>query len=94
VPTAAEPLVIECAGCGGRGCPTCGQTGQIEIAECPLRIVPREVWRLLELAEMYDKGLGPVAGGTLDQAVTFVEACRQVWADQAVWRNEDEAVRR
>lgn len=38
------------------------------------------------MAELYEKGLPPVAGGALDQANVFVEAARFVWSEQAYWR--------
>jgi hypothetical protein len=33
-------------------------------------------------AEMYKRGLPPIAGGTLDQAAGFVAASKFVWAEQ------------
>lgn len=61
----------------------CGGAGMIEIADCPLRIVPVDVWEIVDMAELYEKGLPPVAGGSLDQARVFLVACRAIWADQA-----------
>ena len=40
------------------------------------------------MAELYQKGLPAVAGGQLDQAAMFVEACEFIWADQAQWKAE------
>jgi len=40
---------------------------------------------------MAAKGALPVAGGTLDQAACFVEACLFVWAERAANRAEMEA---
>ena len=36
---------------------------------------------MIALAELYRKGLPPVAGGTLDQAAAFNDAARFVWAE-------------
>ena len=44
------------------------------------------MWELIALAELYEKGLPPVAGGALDQAAAFVDAVRFVWAEQARWK--------
>jgi hypothetical protein len=38
---------------------------------------------MVDAAEMYEKGLPPVHGGTLDQAADFVRACRAVWNEEA-----------
>jgi len=37
---------------------------------------------MLEMAQMYAKGLPPVAGGVYDQTKVFVEAARYVWREQ------------
>ena len=43
----------------------------------------------VELAGMMRKGLPPVAGGALDQAEQFMEACRAVWAEERYWSRRD-----
>jgi hypothetical protein len=50
---------------------------------CPKASIGAETWEAIELAELYRKGLPPVAGGSMDQAAGFVTACRQIWADRA-----------
>jgi hypothetical protein len=52
----------------------CGKTGKINITQCPLEIIPAETWDLLDAAELYEKGLPPVAGGQLDQSHGFFKA--------------------
>jgi len=73
--------------CNGAGCDEC-QGGRIEITQCPLEVITPDVWEVMELAQLYEKGLPPVAGGALDQAKSFVEACRAIWNDEAVWKKE------
>jgi hypothetical protein len=51
----------------------------IHLARCPLIEVPSAVWELTEMADLYKKGLPPVAGGVLDQAAAFVSGCRCYW---------------
>jgi len=34
------------------------------------------------MADLAAKGLMPVAGGTLDQASVFLDACRFVWSEE------------
>ena len=41
---------------------------------------------VIQCAELFRKGLPPVAGGSLDQAAIFVDAARFVWGEQAYWR--------
>lgn len=53
---------------------------------CPLEIIGPDVWRAIELAGLYEKGLPPVAGGSLDQAAIFVQAARAYWADRDAMR--------
>ena len=38
---------------------------------------------MVDAAAMYEKGLPPEHGGTLDQAADFVRACRAVWHEEA-----------
>jgi hypothetical protein len=59
------------------GCVRCGGTGRRLVSGCPLLIVPSEVWTVVEMASLYiNHGLPAVAGGQLDQARTFLAACR------------------
>jgi hypothetical protein len=67
-------------------CGRCDGTGEVKITGCPRRIVPAEAWAVLELADLWDKGLPPAAGGVLDQAAAFVEAARFVWAERGRWK--------
>jgi len=62
--------------------------GTFDLTECPLDYVGQEVWDAIEMAELYEKGLPPVAGGSLDQCRSFLAACRMVWADQRRWKAE------
>jgi hypothetical protein len=58
------------------------------VTGCPLRIVPAETFGILDLAELMKEGLPPVAGGVLDQAKTFLDAARLVWAEEERWRQK------
>ena len=77
---------MDCPACGGAGCEHCGPTGRLQITDCPLCVVPEDAWQLLRLARLYEKGLPPVAGGALDQAAAFVEACDFVWNEEKYWK--------
>ena len=79
--------MMNCTACGGIGCDEC-RDGRIEITQCPLEVITPDVWEVMELAQLYEKGLPPVAGGALDQASIFVQACRIIWNDEAVWKSK------
>lgn len=69
-----------CVKCGEVGCDECNDTGQIDIVDCPMEIITNDVWEIIEYAELYKKGLPPVAGGALDQAYSFIQACRYIFS--------------
>jgi hypothetical protein len=74
-PGSREPAAGKCLACGG--------SGRAVLTTCPLRVIPADVWECLDLAELFEKGLAPLAGGTLDQTASFTDAARIVWAEQA-----------
>jgi NADPH-dependent 7-cyano-7-deazaguanine reductase QueF-like protein len=76
---------IECPSCSGSGCGQC-RDGLIEITACPLAIIGADIWRAIEFADLYAKGLPPVAGGVLQQSNVFIEAARFIWREQAYWK--------
>lgn len=73
---------MDCPSCGGSGCDHCDD-GTVRITDCPLLLISQDVWETVELAELYEKGLAPVAGGVLDQAACFIEAARLIWRETA-----------
>lgn len=82
---------MECLYCKGRdskGCPNCKGAGREDIEQCPLMLVTDDVWQLIELADLMEKGLPPVSGGALEQANSFIEACRLVWTEQRQYKNK------
>ena len=83
------PYEAECPACDGLGCPECGEAGVIRMTACPATAICRDAWEIVRAAELYDKGLAPEPGGTLDQAADFVRATRFVWSEQARCRAED-----
>tara|TARA_Y100000310_G_C20035561_1_gene513731 strand:- start:247 stop:462 length:216 start_codon:yes stop_codon:yes gene_type:complete len=58
------------------------------IVGCPLDVIPAGTWDVLDMADLLEKGLPPVAGGMLDQTVQFVQAVRVVWNERARWKNK------
>ncbi len=79
---------MECPACEGEAinCMVCGQTGQIEIAECPLRIIDAETWQILEISDLFADGLPPIAGGVMDQTVSFICAHRLIQNKKMQWK--------
>jgi len=66
--------MLKCFMCGETGCDECNQTGRITITGCPLRFIDDDIWNVIELCRLYDKGLPPIAGGSLDQMRAFIVA--------------------
>ena len=83
-----SPLAMECPGCNGFGCEYCQDDGDIKIESCPLEIIDEKTWEIMELAELFKKGLPPIAGGVLDQAKNFVSAARFCWAEIENYKRE------
>ena len=77
---------MECVSCGGKGCKECKGTGRFRITDCPLKYVTTDVQQLIRMAELFEKGLPPVAGGVLDQGQNFVEAAEFVFSEQEYWK--------
>lgn len=69
-------------------CDECGGTGTFDITDCPQRWIDDWVWQMIELAEMYEKGLPPVIGGVLDQTAYFVRFAKQVIDESAQYKME------
>lgn len=44
---------------------------------------------MIGLAELYEKGLAPVAGGVLDQAAFFVHFAQRVWNEAAQYKRPE-----
>mgnify|MGYP007100053344 CR=1 FL=1 len=67
--------MIDCPSCDGYGCEHCSD-GRIEIG-CP-RKETNGMRTLCEAIDLFHSGLAPVAGGSLDQSITFIEAAREL----------------
>jgi len=61
--------------------------GEITITECPLNLLDADVMQIMKMAEFYRKGLPPIAGGVLDQAKNFNDACDVIWREERYWKN-------
>lgn len=75
---------MACVSCNGKfseGCPTCKGTGHTEIACCPHLLLDGGTKGVVQLAELFRKGLAPLAGGTLDQPQWFLDWCEAFFAD-------------
>lgn len=73
---------MQCLGCDGNGCDECGTSGYTTITGCPQRELTSDIFDLIEMSELYGKGLPPIAGGALDQTKSFIDAFRQLTRDQ------------
>lgn len=57
---------------------------------CPLDYVTEDIWEVIRYAELFERGLPPVAGGVLDQAATFVEATNIIRRETNYWKAKNE----
>lgn len=88
MPSDASPIELECIDCGGSGCDKCEGSGRIRITDCPLKLITEDVWEVIALAELFEKGLPPIAGGVLDQAKIFVDAASFIFQEKSYWKNK------
>ena len=79
---------MRCNGCDGKGCDDCGDTGEILITQCPLDFITDDVWRVIEMAGFFEKGIPPVSGGVLDQAQSFLDAAAFIFSESSYWKNK------
>ena len=79
---------MKCPGCDGNGCGECDKKGTFDLTCCPLEYITDDVWEVIRYAELYEKGLPPVAGGALDQAKCFIEAAQFIMRENQYWKNK------
>ena len=87
-PSEREPVRIECNRCNGGGCQACDKNGWWLLTSCPQQLIDGDMCDLLNLADLYEKGLPPIAGGALDQSKAFTDSCHLIWHDVAQFKNE------
>ena len=63
--------------------------GMLKINGCPNNYC-RSIAPVATLIDLFEKGLPPVAGGSLDQAAWFLEASRTLQSDEISVRYADE----
>jgi hypothetical protein len=72
---------IECPSCNGQGCDECAM-GLIRLSECPNKECS-DMFQVVQLADLFEKGVMPIAGGALDQSAWFVDAVNILKADES-----------
>lgn len=72
--------------CEGDGCTDCVQSGRFSVTECPYRQLDETVLEALTIADCWNRGMPPAAGGYVDQTCSIVEACRFINRDRNRWR--------
>lgn len=88
-PSAAAPLCVQCVVCEGTGCKECNDRGTFDVTQCPMEIIDEDVWDIIDYAELWKKGIPPIAGGVLDQAHSFIAAARFVFGEIDHYRSKD-----
>lgn len=59
----------------------------IEIVGCPNEICS-ELAPAIEIINLFHEGIPPIAGGSLDQTPSFLEAARQLKQDELIFKNQ------
>jgi hypothetical protein len=83
--TKESRVAIECPSCDGHGCSECNG-GHFEIDGCPNSFCSSVV-DSLDVFDLWEKGVPPIAGGTLDQSVSFIRAARFFDSEERRVRN-------
>ena len=79
--------IIECPSCGGKGCTNCEGVGSFELVGCPHDYAD-EMIDFVQIADLFNDGCPPVAGGSLDQASWFVDAARRLKSEEQAHKGE------
>jgi len=74
--------------CNGVGCKECNGIGRFRLLQCPKELIDGATMDIIQMAELYEKGLPPVAGGQLDQAKSFVDAAYFIFNEIRYWKNK------
>lgn len=75
-------------------CPHCHGAGWTPFTGCPSAFVqeptggPIDIWDLIEAANMADKGVWPMGGGTQDQTQAFYDGAREWWRQSRKWQSK------
>ena len=75
-PSVDDPISIACPQCEETGCDDCEQKGFFNVDHCPQTLLDDGLSQFIQLADLFDEGIAPVAGGSLDQAQWFLTASR------------------
>ncbi len=84
--TEDNPIDIECPSCNGFGCELCDD-GYVRLDGCPNQMCAPVV-PVIDIIDMIGKGHLPIAGGTLDQSVSIIQAARWFESEENKVRNE------
>lgn len=89
-PTPERPLRLLCPVCSGRagGCSACAATGTLSIDDCPARWAGAAM-RVVELAQMAERGAWWRSGGLSAQPAKYVSMVRCAGDELAHCRSED-----
>lgn len=78
---------MQCPQCRGAGCSECNDLGMFRVLGCPNDYC-KSVGKVARFADLFEKGLPPVAGGALDQSVWFLDAVAILSNDEREMRQQ------
>lgn len=71
-----------CEGKGSEGCEGCHGQRIVKYPCLHAEITDANVFQVIRLAGLMNKGFLPSSGGVLDQTQWFLQACEFIWSDQ------------
>lgn len=84
--TPTEPNEIECPNCDSKGCKECNN-GYFTVDGCPNKFCSDMAY-VTQFVDLFQKGLPPISGGTLDQTKWFLDVAEQLTNDEAALKRK------
>lgn len=81
-----QDLEIECPNCNGNGCDDCHH-GRFKTDDCPQKFISDYV-STFRLIDLFEKGIPPVEGGSLNQTLWFIDAATTLKSEDATVLDE------
>ena len=79
---------VVCNGTYSNNCSVCGGTGRMAITDCPEKFITPDIWQFIQIADLWEKGIPPIAGGSLEQSQNFVFATGFYFGEKQHWKNK------
>lgn len=83
--------MVACPTCDETGCEACDHQGYFYLRQCPKQQIDSELYGMTRLASFLEKGIPPIAGGSLEQSAWFMDFAATLQlemklAEAEIWR--------